>query len=81
MPGFNQAGPFGQGSMTGRKMGRCTNYGAKQKNIKKDESAKQLEEHSEDYSEKESGFGMGRGFGFRQGGRGKKRQNRFRSVF
>ena len=32
MPGFNQKGPEGQGSMTGRKMGRCTNFGA---NLKK----------------------------------------------
>jgi len=32
MPGFNQTGPEGQGSMTGRRMGRCTNYG---RNLKK----------------------------------------------
>ncbi|NLI86797.1 MAG: DUF5320 domain-containing protein, partial [Bacteroidales bacterium] len=30
MPGFNQTGPMGQGPMTGRRMGRCTNYGANQ---------------------------------------------------
>jgi hypothetical protein len=23
MPGFNQTGPYGQGSMTGRRMGKC----------------------------------------------------------
>jgi hypothetical protein len=34
MPGFDQTGPGGQGSMTGRRMGRCTNYGA---NVKKTE--------------------------------------------
>jgi len=32
MPGFNQTGPEGRGSMTGRRMGRCTNYG---RNLKK----------------------------------------------
>lgn len=29
MPGFNQKGPMGEGPMTGRKMGKCTNFGAK----------------------------------------------------
>jgi hypothetical protein len=28
MSGFNQKGPFEQGPMTGRRMGKCTNYGA-----------------------------------------------------
>ena len=32
MPGFNQTGPNGQGPMTGRRMGRCTNFGASLKN-------------------------------------------------
>lgn len=27
MPRFDQTGPVGQGSMTGHKMGRCTNFG------------------------------------------------------
>lgn len=27
MPGFNQKGPMGEGPMTGRKMGKCTNFG------------------------------------------------------
>ena len=27
MSGFNQKGPLGQGSMSGRKMGKCTNFG------------------------------------------------------
>ena len=30
MPNFDQRGPVGEGPMTGRKMGRCTNYGAHQ---------------------------------------------------
>ena len=28
MSGFNQKGPMGQGSMSGRKMCKCTNFGA-----------------------------------------------------
>ncbi len=31
MPGLNQKGPMGQGPMTGRRMGRCTNFGASTK--------------------------------------------------
>lgn len=33
MPGFNQTGPMGQGPMTGRRMGKCTNFGAEKKSI------------------------------------------------
>ncbi|MCI2082281.1 MAG: DUF5320 domain-containing protein [Bacteroidales bacterium] len=32
MPGLNHTGPLGQGPMTGRKMGKCTNFGANKKN-------------------------------------------------
>ena len=32
MPALNQRGPMGEGPMTGRKMGRCTNYGTALKN-------------------------------------------------
>jgi hypothetical protein len=32
MPGLNHKGPKGDGPMTGRKMGKCTNYGAGKKN-------------------------------------------------
>jgi hypothetical protein len=28
MPGYNKTGPQGQGPLTGRRMGRCTNFGA-----------------------------------------------------
>lgn len=34
MPGFNQTGPQGQGPMTGRRLGRCTNFGM---NVKENE--------------------------------------------
>ena len=77
MPGFNQTGPMGQGPMTGRRMGRCTNYGA---NLKKPESAaseSQNENHPDNFSGR--GFGAGRRKGGRgQGGRGTGLQNRFR---
>lgn len=55
MPGFNQQGPMGEGPMTGRKLGKCTNYGAE--NIGSTEE--QVNEN------------VGRGLGMRRGrGRG-----------
>ncbi len=74
MPGFNQKGPEGQGSMTGRKMGRCTNFGA---NLKKKASAateNTNENNPENFQGREFGFGRGRG----GRGFGMRRQNRFR---
>lgn len=74
MPGFNQKGPMGQGPMSGRKVGKCTNYGA---NAKKDASA--------DNSNSAGNFlgnNVGRGFGncMRHGnGLGAGRQHRFRN--
>ncbi len=90
MPGFNQKGPMGEGAMTGRRMGRCTNFGANQpKKIVNPEP--QTEENTEEkLSENNSGrgmgfgrgMGMGRGMGFGRGkggkGQGMGRQNRFR---
>ncbi|RPH31287.1 MAG: hypothetical protein EHM93_14200 [Bacteroidales bacterium] len=78
MPNFNQTGPMGQGSMTGRRMGRCTNNGA---NLKSNEVTT-----SENLTEKQplspmgrgAGFGLGRGGRGRGMGRGMGRQNRFR---
>jgi len=84
MPGFNQKGPMGQGPMTGRRMGRCTNFGAA---VKKEDNAPVQE------AEKDSpSVFWGRGFGFRGGrgeagggGRGRGRgmgfQNRYRGGF
>ena len=78
MPGFNQKGPMGQGSMTGRKMGKCTNFGAS------------LKVHSESNTSETQipvtanflagGFGRGyyQGEGRGRTGRGMGRQNRFR---
>lgn len=73
MPGFNQTGPVGQGPMTGRRMGRCTNFGAGRRNEK-------TSGDQPDYPESESpwGFGVGRG---RYGrGRGMGWRHRFRVI-
>ena len=74
MPGFNQSGPAGQGPMTGRKMGRCTNFGAKQT------SNTTPIENTEDANTPAigQGRGMGRGRGLGRRGSGMGRQNRFR---
>lgn len=90
MPGFDQTGPMGQGSMTGRRMGRCTNFGANLKSQDSTETGKQQENIPENFSGMGWGFGRGRGLGFRFGkgngfgwgrGRGMGRQNRFRGGF
>jgi len=59
MPGFDKTGPLGQGSMTGRKRGRC-----------RDTQTAQSEKTSEQTAEnKEVVYGLGRG-GRRRGGAG-----------
>ncbi len=69
MPGFDQTGPVGQGPMTGRRMGKCTNYGAGLKNGPV----------AENESDAENVPGRGRGMGRGKGrGRGAGNQNRFR---
>ena len=77
MPGFNQTGPDGQGPMTGRKMGRCTNYGANLKNQNVTPSDDQIKDQPENFAGRGLGFGRGRG----GKGRGLGRQNRFRGGF
>ena len=61
MPGLNQTGPMGQGSMTGRKMGKCTNYGAKNQQTTDDKAQVNIQGN---------GQGLGRGLGRGQGGQG-----------
>lgn len=78
MPGYNQTGPLGQGPMTGRKMGRCTNFGTNRKNV----SIKTENNSTENFMEipfvKGRGMGYGRGFGRGIGrGLGVGRQSRF----
>lgn len=67
MPGFNQRGPMGEGPMTGRIMGKCTNYGAA-----KEGSVTVEEPQYENVDRDERGFGFGRGRRFGRGcaGRG-----------
>ncbi len=63
MPGFNRTGPEGQGSQTGRKMGKC--------NPNKQGTIEQLDVN-------ETPSGMGRGLGRNSGkgaGRGLGRRN------
>jgi len=74
MPGFNQKGPMGQGSMTGRKMGRCTNFGENLKIQPESLAGNEKNLNAGDFVR--GGFGMGKGRG--GAGRGMGRQNRFR---
>jgi hypothetical protein len=74
MPGYDKTGPEGTGRMTGRRMGRCTNYG---RNLKKKEPTSPTEQN--DNSPENL---PGRGLGMRRTGsgrgraRGMGRQNR-----
>ncbi|MGD9995214.1 MAG: DUF5320 domain-containing protein [Salinivirgaceae bacterium] len=64
MPGLNQSGPMGQGAMTGRQMGKCTNFGEKVK----DQPAP-AENQAETPIRYRMGFGGGQGRGRGQGRR------------
>jgi len=77
MPNFNQTGPTGQGPMTGRRMGCCTNYGASLKSNEVSQPENPIENQSLPPRGRGAGFGMGRG----GRGRGLGRQNRFRGGF
>ncbi len=84
MPGFDKTGPMGQGPMTGRRMGKCTNFGASKKTQIKDPNENPFENDDNNSENTNFGFGLGRGrggrgFGFgKGGGRGLGRRNRFR---
>jgi hypothetical protein len=75
MPGLNQKGPMEQGSMSGRKMGKCTNFGTNVKQQTSVASASTAETLPENNSVK--GFGAGKGM-VQGGGMGLGRQHRFR---
>ena len=78
MPGFNKTGPIGQGRMTGRRMGRCTNFGANLNNqVTTAPNENPNEKNPENFEERGFGFGRTR----RGGGFGRGRQNRFREDF
>lgn len=75
MSGLNHKGPVGAGPMTGRKMGKCTHFGARQR---KEEQAitAQNSTHEQTQSEVEhtSGGNVGRGPGVMGRGQGDKGQ-------
>ena len=78
MPGLDQTGPVGQGPMTGRRMGRCTNLGA---NVKRTE---ETPSGGQEFNPEDNFPGRGFGFGWRRGrgrGRGMGWKNRFRGGF
>jgi hypothetical protein len=77
MPGFDQRGPAGQGPMTGRRMGRCTNYGAG----KGPGPSSPPDNQEENQPEQLLGRGPRPGWGRGMRPRGMGRQNRFRSGF
>lgn len=64
MPGLNQKGPMGEGAMTGRRMGKCTNFGAKAKKEEQREVV-QGSENQQNFAALDerasTGFGFGRG--------------------
>ena len=79
MPNLNQTGPQGQGPMTGRKMGRCTNYGATQKNVSEESDNNSNKKSIDNLFVRDRGMGYGRRIGHGGGrGYGMGRQNRFR---
>ncbi|MBU0765774.1 MAG: DUF5320 domain-containing protein [Bacteroidetes bacterium] len=84
MPGFDQTGPMGQGPMTGRRMGRCTNFDQNPQGQDSAQGENPARELPENFPGRRYGWGMyfgpGRdyGRGRRGRGRGMGRQNRFR---
>ncbi|HPE34251.1 MAG TPA: DUF5320 domain-containing protein [Bacteroidales bacterium] len=77
MPNLNQRGPLGEGPMTGRRMGRCTNFGASLRNKNVENSGDTADYNPDDFRGRGFGFGFGRGRG--GFGRGFGRMNRFRN--
>lgn len=63
MPNLNQKGPMGEGPMTGRKKGRCTNYGAGRNNQTTQENENRENPINETSQVQGQGLGRGRGQG------------------
>lgn len=80
MPNLNKKGPMGEGPMTGRKMGRCTNYCAGRNNQTTQENENR--ENPINETAQVQGQGLGRDRGMRRsgggGGRGTGMGRRFR---
>lgn len=75
MSNLNQKGPMGEGPMTGRKMGRCGNFGAGRRYPTTPESENTENEMTENPQEQRLGRGQGQRLGKGRGrgmGRGKK---------
>lgn len=79
MPGFNQTGPMGQGPMTGRKMGRCSNLGTNPQNQTAESKDNAIKNMPDNFQGRGFGFGRGRGRGGQGFGMG--RRNRFGGRF
>lgn len=67
MPGLNKTGPMGEGPMTGRRMGQCTNFQQKSKSQNEEGNTNNVLPESEMYGR---GLALRRRFGFRGRGRG-----------
>ena len=80
MPGLDQSGPLGQGPMTGRRLGRCTNYGASQGKRNAAHSEGQDQTRIDDLKGRIMSYGFWRGRGNRGRGRKMGGQNRLRGV-
>jgi hypothetical protein len=70
MSGLNQTGPMGQGAMTGRKMGKCTNFAAKNEKVN-DSNLNEADTVKTTNQKQGLGQGQGQGRGMCAGGRGK----------
>ena len=79
MSGLNHKGPVGAGPMTGRKMGKCTHFGARQRNEEQAITAKNsTNEQTQSEVENISGGNVGRGQGAM--GRGQRAMGRGRAC-
>ncbi len=84
MPRFDKTGPEGEGPMTGRRMGKCTNYGGKGITEENDSPNNVLPGRGQGRGPgigqgKGQGHGLGKGLGRGPGkGRGLGLQNRNR---
>lgn len=71
MSGLNHKGPVGAGPMTGRKMGKCTHFGARQRNEEQPITAQNsTNEQTQSEVENTSGGNVGRGQGAMGQGQG-----------
>ncbi len=77
MAKFNQTGPMGQGPMTGRRIGRCTNFGA---SAGKEESTTVNQGENRPENFQRGGRGFFRRVGRCRTGNGMGLQSRYRVI-